>query len=56
MELAASKWPDVPDLKLMLTIVKRENLLYGEQVPYSQGWHLLKGPPWHESDKSWLWG
>jgi hypothetical protein len=40
MELAASKWPDDPDVKLMLTLVKREDLLYGEQVPYGQEWDL----------------
>jgi hypothetical protein len=40
MELAANNWPDVPDVKLMLTLVKREDLLYGEQVPYFQEWHL----------------
>jgi hypothetical protein len=40
MERAARKWPDLPDVKLLLTLVKREDLLYGERVPYSQEWHL----------------
>jgi tetratricopeptide (TPR) repeat protein len=40
MQLAANKWPDVPDVKLVLTLVKHEDLLHGEQVPYSQEWHL----------------
>jgi hypothetical protein len=40
MELAASKWPDVPDVKLILTLLKREDLVRGGQVPYFQEWHL----------------
>ncbi|MGH9325924.1 MAG: DUF1326 domain-containing protein [Terriglobia bacterium] len=40
VELAASKRPDVPDVRFMQALVKRDRLPGHPQVPYSQKWHL----------------
>ncbi len=39
-QLAVSKWPDVPDVQLMQTLLKRENAAERARVPFSQEWHL----------------
>jgi Flp pilus assembly protein TadD len=39
-EFAAGKWPNVPDVQLMLTIQKRESTPEREQVPLSEEWHM----------------
>lgn len=37
---AAKSWPNVPDVQLIQTLVKRENAAMREKVPLSQEWHL----------------
>ncbi len=39
-ELAKTRWPDVPDVQLMLSLVAREAVPARKRIPYSQGWHM----------------
>jgi hypothetical protein len=39
-QLAVRKWPDVPDVQLMQTLLKRESTAERGRVPLSQEWHL----------------
>ena len=39
-QMAESRWPDVPDVQLMRTLVKRESDASRARVPLSQPWHL----------------
>ena len=39
-QLAASRWPDVPDVQLMQTLVKRESAAIRERVPLAQEWYV----------------
>ncbi|PYT35222.1 MAG: hypothetical protein DMG58_02620 [Acidobacteria bacterium] len=38
--LAGSKWPGVPDVQLMQTLLKRESAANRASVPLSQPWHV----------------
>ena len=40
VQSAARKWPNVPDVQLMRTLVKRESDDKREKVPLSQEWHV----------------
>ncbi len=39
-QLALSRWPNVPDVQLMQTLLKRESATERARVPLSQEWHL----------------
>jgi tetratricopeptide (TPR) repeat protein len=39
-ELAAAKWPNVQDVRLMLTLLRREKTPGWSRVPPSQEWHV----------------
>ena len=38
--LSGNKWPNVPDVQLMQTLVKRESVPGRASVPLSQAWHV----------------
>jgi len=40
VQLAGNRWPNVPDVQLMQTMVKRESAAGRASVPLSQAWHV----------------